>query len=186
MTNAARGLPRWFLIALASFLFSAVAAAHETTIHPATREHFEWLSKNGNSNCSVEFLKSIPKLPASARLQGSCCGPMDLEHYAEQLDGLKKLAAIEVVPPDPYDLAAPLAQQGLNASELKLEPKEQVEFDYAMQHADEGGPCCCRCWRWQVYTGLAKLLIRDQGFTGPQIAEFWDLSSGCGGTHDHG
>ena len=50
-----------------------------------------------------------------------------------------------------------------------------------MANSDEKGPCCCRCWRWKVYGGLAKLLVREHGFDGKQVTEVWDMSNGCGG-----
>jgi hypothetical protein len=68
---------------------------------------------------------------------------------------------------------------------LELSSAEQAAWHYAMANSNEGGPCCCRCWRWVVYGGLAKLLIREHGFTGDEIATIWDLSDGCGGAGDH-
>jgi hypothetical protein len=54
-----------------------------------------------------------------------------------------------------------------------------------MQHSDEKGPCCCQRWRWRVYGGLGKFLIREHRFTGEQLVEVWNLSNGCGGDDDH-
>jgi hypothetical protein len=62
-----------------------------------------------------------------------------------------------------------------------LTPAQQAAYDYAMQHSEEHGPCCCHCWRWHVYGGLAKVLIREREFTGEQVTEIWNLSDGCGG-----
>ena len=50
-----------------------------------------------------------------------------------------------------------------------------------MAHSEEKGPCCCQCWWWKVYGGLAKYFIHNRDFTGPQVTEVWDLSDGCGG-----
>ncbi|MER9234294.1 hypothetical protein NKI56_19720 [Mesorhizobium sp. M0622] len=50
-----------------------------------------------------------------------------------------------------------------------------------MAISEEKGPCCCQCWRWKVYGGLAKVLIREHGFTGRQAVDVWGLSDGCGG-----
>ncbi|MDX8512687.1 hypothetical protein [Mesorhizobium captivum] len=58
---------------------------------------------------------------------------------------------------------------------------EQKAYDYAMANSEEKGPCCCPCWRWKVYGGLAKYLIHEHRFTGEQIVDVWDLSDGCGG-----
>src|SRR3546814_4418591 len=125
-------------------------------------------------------------MPAEARLQGSCCSPMDLHRYGEQVEGLKAFIDIDLIPPDPYDIPAPLAARLLQLDETALTPQQQAAYDDAMRNSNEGGPCCCRCWRWAVYGGLAKHLIRDRGFSGEQIARIWDLSDGCGGTtHVH-
>src|SRR5437016_8016625 len=50
-------------------LGGALANAADTK---ALNERFEYLSKNGNSNCTPEFLNSISTMPPQARLQGSC------------------------------------------------------------------------------------------------------------------
>ena len=145
-------------------------------------DRFDFLSANGNSNCSSEFLNSIARMPADARLQGSCCSPMDRTSYLKQLRGLRKFAAIAEIPPDPYDIVAGLAQRLMGRYDDVLTASEQRSYQFAMDHSREKGPCCCECWRWQLYGGLAKLLIRERHFSGPQIVEVWNLSDGCGGT----
>lgn len=162
----------------------AVSAAPQSSDDLKAR--FEYLSKNGNSNCSREFVEAIPSMPPEARLQGSCCSPMDFHRYGEQVEGLKRIASIDLIPPDPYDIPAPQAARLIGFYGLDLSPAQQNAYDYAMQHSNEGGPCCCQCWRWSAYGGLAKYLIREHGFSGEQIARLWDLSDGCGGTrHAH-
>ena len=146
---------------------------------------FEYLSQNGNSNCSAEFLASIARMPVTQRLRGSCCSAMDLHRYTEQVTSLRKYANQPMIPSDPYDIPAGLAQKLIPLFDSELSTAEQAAYDYAMANSDEKGPCCCQCWRWQVYGGLAKYLITEHGFTGPQIAELWDLSDGCGGVDDH-
>ncbi|MGH6915482.1 MAG: hypothetical protein ACREH3_17475 [Geminicoccales bacterium] len=164
-----------------------VAEANTATRVPEdVRARFDYLSQNGNSNCSRQFIEAIPTMPVVARLQGSCCSPMNLHRYSEQLEGLKAYRSIGSIPADPYDIEAGLAARLLSYYELKLSPREQAAYDYAMANSAEGGPCCCQCWRWAVYGGLAKHLIRDLQFTGDQIARIWDLSDGCGGdSHVH-
>jgi hypothetical protein len=53
----------------------AVPANGEEPVDPALADRFEYLSTNGNSNCSREFLQSIAGMPPVARLRGSCCSP---------------------------------------------------------------------------------------------------------------
>jgi hypothetical protein len=149
---------------------------------------FDYLSTHGNSNCSTAFLNSIAKMPVTARLQGSCCSPMERRHYADQVRDLTKYNAIPEIPPDPYDIAAGLAQKLMPNYDLTLNPKEQRAYQYAMENSEEKGPCCCRCWRWKMYGGLAKNLIRKRRFSGLQVVDVWNLSDGCGGgaEDDHG
>ena len=148
-------------------------------------DRFEYLSKNGNSNCSAEFMASIATMPPTTRLQGSCCSPMSAHRYVEQVKGLRKYAAVPEIPTDPYDIPAGLAQGLMSHYDEALTQDEQRVYDDAMVKSAEDGPCCCPCWRWQVFGGLAKYLIRERGFTGEQIAETWDLSDGCGGGAEH-
>jgi hypothetical protein len=69
----------------------------------------------------------------------------------------------------------------------QLTPEQQKIYDHATKLADEGGPCCCKCWRWTAFQGQAKELIVRRRYTAQQIAEVWDLEDGCGGSDDaHG
>lgn len=154
------------------------------------KPRFEFLSRNGNSSCSAAFRNSIASLPDAARLQGSCCSPMSLHRYAEQVKALRafKSAAgqkVAEIPDDPYDIEAGLAKKLLAYYGMALTPEEQQRYDYAMQNSQEKGPCCCQCWRWHVYGGLGKHLIRSRGFSGEQVTAVWNFSDGCGGEADH-
>ena len=160
----------------------AMAASARAEAPAGSEERFQFLSEHGNSNCSEAFLASIPKMSAMERLQGSCCAPMEKERYREQVEGLKDFSADVEIPPDPYDIPAGLAQKALANYDLVLTPEEQKAYDYAMANSAEEGPCCCKCWRWKVYGGLAKYLIRTKHFTGPQVTQVWNLSDGCGGS----
>ena len=142
---------------------------------------YDFLSKNGNSNCTKAFLDSIPTMPKDARLQGSCCSPMELTRYVNQIKGLTKYKTNPDIPPNPYDIEAALAAKLLANYDLPLTSDEQKAYDYAMANSDEKGPCCCRCWRWKAYGGLARLLIRDHHFDGKQVTDVWNISNGCGG-----
>ncbi|MBI3335748.1 MAG: hypothetical protein HY001_04590 [Candidatus Portnoybacteria bacterium] len=146
---------------------------------------FDELSQNGNSSCSAVFRDSITSMADSERIQGSCCSPMSLHRYSEQVEGLKKYNNIGEIPPDPYDIEAGLAKKLMGYYDMELTSEEQKAYDYAMEHSSEKGPCCCKCWRWYAYGGLGKYLIRNYGFTGEQITEVWNLSDGCGGDDEH-
>jgi hypothetical protein len=148
------------------------------------KARFQALSQHGNVECSVQFEKLIGTMGANGRLQGSCCAPMDEARYGEQLEGLKKYADIAEVPPDPYDVAAPLAHKLMGYYDLALNKEEQTAYDYAMQHSDMQGPCCCKCWRWKVFGGLGKYLISTRHYTGQELVDLWNIGQGCGGATD--
>ena len=151
----------------------------------ALAAEFERLSKSGNSTCSAVFKDSIMIMPDGAHIQGSCCSPMGFHRYSEQIEGLKKYKDIPEIPTDPYNVNASLAKELISYYDTELSLEEQKAYDYATEHSHEKGPCCCKCWRWYVYGGLAKKLIKERGFTGEQIVDVWNLSDGCGGDGDH-
>ncbi|SJM33671.1 hypothetical protein [Mesorhizobium delmotii] len=157
----------------------------EATGQQTLDERFDFLSNHGNSTCSPAFTDSITKMSTVGRLQGSCCSPMDRHRYGEQVEALKKYASVPEIPQDPYDIAAGTAQKAMSYFDLALSPDEQKAYQYAMDNSDEKGPCCCQCWRWRVYGGLGKFLIREHQFTGEKLVEVWNLSSGCGGGEEH-
>lgn len=146
---------------------------------------FDELSKNGNSSCSGTFAQSIDGMNDMTQLKGSCCSPMDMHRYEEQVEGLRKYKNIPEIPSNPYDINAGLAKKLKSYYDAPLTPDEQKAYDYAMANSKEKGPCCCKCWRWYIYGGLGKLLIQKYHFTGLQVTEIWNLSDGCGGPGDH-
>lgn len=159
-------------------------------VDAAIATQFDYLSKNGNSSCSAAFKDSIQSMPDNTHLQGSCCSPMSMHRYSEQVEGLKKFKSvpeqnISKIPDDPYDIEAGLAKELMSYYDMELTPEEQAAYDYAMQNSSEKGPCCCKCWRWNAYGGLGKYLIRNYQFTGEQVTEVWNLSDGCGGDEEH-
>lgn len=170
------------------FTFFAKPSSQKQSLNVVNKSlaaKFDYLSQNGNSSCSLSFRESIPTMPDTARLQGSCCSPMSMHRYSEQVEGLKRYKDIPEIPSDPYDIEAGLAKKLLSHYDDKLSSQEQKAYDYAMENSHEKGPCCCKCWRWYVYGGLGKLLIQQYGFTGEQVTEVWNLSDGCGGDSEH-
>ena len=172
-------------LASIGFLLNVKTQTTQNSLKDSHFAKFEFLSTNGNSSCSQNFASSIPSMDDNQRLQGSCCSPMGLHRYHEQVEGLKKYQEIPEIPTDPYDIEAGLAKQLLSFYDLQLTPEEQKVYDFAMENSNEQGPCCCKCWRWTVFGGLGKLLINNYGFTGEQLTEVWNLSDGCGGEGDH-
>jgi len=167
-----------------AFNFSPTAPSQKQSSNPvnvALAAEFDYLSRNGNSSCSAAFRDSIVSKPDDARLQGSCCSPMNIHRYKEQVEGLKKYSNIPEIPPDPYNIEAKMAKMMMSHYDDTLTLKGQKAYDYAMANSMEKGPCCCKCWRWNAYGGLAKILITQYHFTGEQITDVWNLSDGCGG-----
>ena len=85
-------------------LASTSARAEEMSDDAALKSRFELLSQHGNGECSVKFENSIATMPADAKLQGSCCAPMDEARYRQQLDGLKKYSDLAEVPSDLWNV----------------------------------------------------------------------------------
>ena len=172
-------------ILISGIIFIGRSKSPVLTTDTALAAKFDNLSKNGNSACSAEFQRSITSMTGTDHIKGSCCSPMSMHRYQEQIEGLKKYKDISEIPSDPYDVNGQLAKELLAYYDFQLSVDEQAAYDYAMEHSHEKGPCCCKCWHWYVYGGLAKKLIHERGFTGEQIAEVWNLSDGCGGEGDH-
>lgn len=153
----------------------------------ALAAQFEHLSAQTTNSCgggkAVVF-----GVPEDGRLQGSCCGPMNPHSYEEQVAGLEaKYSEYDIIPADPYDVPVSWARQMIEYSDqTTLTPEQQTIYDEAVEMSGEGGPCCCVCWHWYAYEGLAKHLIINESFSAEQIAEVWDLSDACGGdNHRH-
>lgn len=152
----------------------------------ALAAQFEHLSNQTTNSCGGGK-QVVFGLPEDGRLQGSCCQAMDAHSYEEQITGLKEAyGAYDIIPSDPYDVSVAWARQMIEYNDATtLTPEQQAVYDMAVEMSEEGGPCCCVCWHWYAYEGLAKHLIINEGFTSEQIAEVWDLSGACGGGEEH-
>lgn len=150
-------------------------------------EKFDYLVAQTSNNCGLQR-NVVFNYPDEQRIQGSCCNKMDHHAYVEQIEGLKKYKDVSIIPTDPYDISASEAKQLFTyLEEVKLTSEQQNVYNQAMKKSSEGGPCCCKCWHWDAYEGLAKKLIVDYGWNSDQVAEVWDLSDACGGAgHEHG
>lgn len=145
-----------------------------------SEEAFNYLSQQRSNACDLQ-----PDLLLSyaddMRLQGSCCSPMDLHRYQEQVAELRRYAGIAQIPQDPYDVPVALAQELLGyQADIQLTSQQQAIYDRAVELSD-GGPCCCGCWRWYAFEGMGKYLIVEQGWTSEQLSELWSMIDGCGG-----
>jgi hypothetical protein len=153
-----------------------------SVIDQALAAQFNYLSTHGTSTCSGAFLNSIPNMPDGFMLQGSCCSPMDFDTYVNQTNYLKIYKNLPQIPSDPYNISAQLAKELLNYDKniTSSSPEQQI-LNTALSNTKEKGYCCCRCWRWYVYEGLSKQLVRNNHFTSQQITDLLNNSDGCGG-----
>lgn len=153
---------------------------------PGSPERFAVLSRAGSNQCGL-LPSALSRLARNGRLQGSCCSRMDLHRYREQVAGLRRVVAVPEIPRDPYDVPVALAKRLIAYdARIELTGAQQAAYDRATKLSEEGGPCCCRCWRWTAFGGQAKFLIARRGYGAKQIAEVWGLEDGCGGAgHSH-
>ena len=144
------------------------------------RRRFNFLSQQTSNQCNLQA-STLNSYPPTARLQGSCCSPMVYESYVRQV---RALAAYDDpdIPRDPYDVSVPLAKRLIAYNEQILLTNSQRQiYNTAIRMADEGGPCCCHCWRWTAFEGQAKKLIVRRSYTASRLAELWNAQDGCGG-----
>lgn len=189
-------------VALLAAVFGVVAGAAAGAVLFATRGHatpkpaaraadplaasslearFAVLRTAHSNRCgmpaSVLYLMS-----AKARLQGSCCFPMDYRAYVEQRRELsRRYAGVDVIPKDPYDIPVSLAVRLVSYQSIRLTPAQQRIYTQAKPLSTTKGPCCCRCWRWTAFGGQAKYLITRRHYSAKQIGDVWSTEEGCGG-----
>ena len=134
--------------------------------------------------------KILQKSTSDTNLGGQCCGALkDFKAYELQLEALHDFVEengnIELIPKDPYDISVEHAQRLIQFDkDITLTSSQQIIYDKAMKNSHHGGPCCCKCWKWYMMSGLAKKLIVGSNWNEQQIAELWDLSSSCGHDED--
>lgn len=151
-----------------------------------TKEKFDYLSEQRSSSCGLQR-ETVLSYGDDIHIQGSCCSAMDLHRYQEQVEGLEKYSEYSVIPQDPYDIPVTLAKELFDFQEnIVLTADQQTIYDEAMNMSQEGGPCCCKCWRWTAFEGQAKYLITQHNWTSEQIAQLWDIEDGCGGEGHEG
>ena len=84
----------------------STATAHAA---PGTKAAFTYLAAQTSSNCTLQPA-TVKSYPDNVRIQGSCCSPMDWDHYREQVRDLRRYHAIAAIPADPYNVPAALAK----------------------------------------------------------------------------
>ena len=161
---------------------SSINTTNQETYTKELEAKFVVLSTANTNSCGGTFDYVNSKSP-DQRIQGSCCGPMNFHRYTEQIKELKKYSKYKIIPPDPYDVSVSSAQELLDYQKsIILTDMQQTVYDKAVELSHEKGPCCCKCWHWYAYEGLAKYLIVEEKFTAEQVADVWDISDACGGS----
>jgi len=159
------------------------AAAAQPPAHGSPAARFAYLSTQTSNHCTLTGA-AVMHMPTHARLQGSCCFPMDRHSYNDQIRKLARYADLGVVPRDPYDIPVSLAQRLLGYRSIRLTPTQQQIYRAAVPFSTTRGPCCCQCWRADAFTGQAKFLITRDSYSARQIAAIWSAEEGCGGPED--
>lgn len=169
---------------LASAHDGDVSGEETASVSLTIKERFEYLDRQSTNACGLQP-ETVSRLEVE-RLQGACCGPMVLGEYRRQVAGLlEHFGDHEIVPTDPYDVSTEWADRWIAYdADTELTPEQRSTFAAAKEESHEGGPCCCKCWRYYAYSGVAKHMLVEQGVTAERIARLWDLSNGCGG-HGH-
>lgn len=151
------------------------------------RQRFDALSQAHTDSCAnlgdkPAIYAAMANMPQGSYLQGSCCTPMDFQHYQRQVAGLRAYASIQQIPADPYNVPASLAENLLQDDQtISLTAAQQASYDQAAHMTDDHGWCCCQCWAWYAHSGLAKYLITAYSFSAAQVAAVTDLEDCCGG-----
>jgi hypothetical protein len=147
----------------------------------AVGAHFAYLTAQHTNRCDLQAQEIMGYAPTQ-RMQGSCCQTMDERAYRQQLHKLARYRGVSEIPRDPYDISALLAQRLLRYDRtIRLDAAQRATYRRAMRISDQKGPCCCRCWRWQAFAGMAKHLIVARRWSAPQVARAIDAVEGCGG-----
>lgn len=150
-----------------------------------TPARFKQLSPQASNRCDLTPAE-VRTYEDDRRLQGACCTAMDEHAYREQVTGLRRYAHIPQIPTDPYDIRASRAKQLLEYREIRLTAAQRARYDRAMQLSATKGPCCCRCWRWDAFDGMARFLITRHDMQARELAKVIEFVEGCGGAgHEH-
>lgn len=163
------------LIFIGAFLLFTTSSSMAHLTDERLRQEYTFLS-NAPLTGSCGGLNN----PISESLQGACCGKMNLDRYSKQRKFLEKYNKYGVIPKDPWNVSVEDAKKLIQYDKkIVLTQEEQKIYNDALELFEEG-PCCCKCWRWFAFNGLAKHLIREEDFSAKQVAELWAAEDVCG------
>lgn len=166
-----------FLVLISTGVFLLLITSQSSTHLSAERLHQEYASL---SNAPLTGTCGALNNPTIEILQGGCCGKMRLDRYIKQRRFLEKYNKYKLIPKDPWNISLNEAKKLIQYDkEILLTKEEQKIYNDAFKLFEEG-PCCCKCWRWFTFSGLAKYLIREERFSAKQVAELWAAEDVCG------
>lgn len=160
---------------------SGVDREREASASGPADARFSYLAVQRSNRCDLQAAE-IATYPRTARLQGSCCSPMDRAAYKDQLRALRDYDRVAAIPRDPYDISAGTVQRLLRYRDnVELDRTDRATYRRALELSSEGGPCCCHCWRWEAFAGLGQKLTMRDGWHAAELASLIDALDGCGG-----
>ncbi|OJI07273.1 MAG: hypothetical protein BK997_03370 [Candidatus Micrarchaeum sp. ARMAN-1] len=169
------------------FSSSAIPTSSAQSISPSIQARFAVLSKATSDQCAYlgnkeAIYNSVNSQPQGAYFQGSCCSPMNLNHYSQQIVGLKNYSNISAIPQDPYNVSVAQVKQLFGYYDnITLNQSQNATFNQAAPLTQDKSWCCCQCWAWYAHAGLAKYLIKNYNFNVSQIVTVMNLEDCCGG-----
>ncbi len=155
---------------------SGPASAQFTALSHATTDQCAYLGDQ------AAIYNSVDSQPNGAYFQGSCCSPMDWNHYQQQIAGLKNYSDIPAIPQNPYNVSVVQVKQLLGYYDnITLNASQNATFNQAAPLTQDQSWCCCQCWAWYAHAGLAKYLIKNYNYNVSQIVTVTNLEDCCGG-----
>ena len=135
-----------------------------------------------NLGNKAAIYSNISSMSNNTYFQGSCCSPMDWNHYQQQITGLKNYSNIPAIPQNPYNVSIVQVKQLLGYyNNITLNTSQNATFNQAAPLTQDKSWCCCQCWAWYAHAGLAKYLIKYHNFNVSQIVQVTNLEDCCGG-----
>ncbi|MDE1825608.1 MAG: hypothetical protein KGH61_03595 [Candidatus Micrarchaeota archaeon] len=167
--------------------FASPPTLSKTSVsNSSTHLQFETLSNATTDRCAylgdqaAEY-NDVASRPNDTYFQGSCCSPMNYNHYVQQITGLKNYSYIVALPQNPYNVSVKQVKQMLNYYNITLNQTQMAVFNEASALTSDHGWCCCQCWAWFAHAGLAKYLIKTYNLDAAKVAHIIDLEDCCGG-----
>ena len=155
---------------------SSPEMAQFTALSSATSDQCAYLGDK------AAIYSNINTMPNDTYFQGSCCSPMDYNHYVQQITDLKNYSNVSTVPQNPYNVSVGQIKQMLGYYDsIVLNQSQNATFNQAASLTQDRSWCCCQCWAWYAHAGLAKYMIKNYNYNVSQVVTLINLEDCCGG-----